>query len=179
MTETTNTSVQKSGQETKVFPPLDSGTFAPQLVWLALTFGFLYVLLKRVILPRVGEVIEARNDRIKSDLDQAEKLKADMENAAAEYEQALTKARAKAHAMVESAREKLIAEIDRERAKAEAEFVAKIAQAEIRIQDAKANALAEVGAIAGDVAEAMVGKLMGGEMNTDEPHESYAHRAAE
>ena len=67
----------------KVFPPLDPGTFAPQLIWLALTFGLLYLILKRVVLPRVGEVIEERGDRIKRDLAQAEKLKADTEKALA------------------------------------------------------------------------------------------------
>ena len=58
-----------------MFPPLDAGTFAPQLIWLALTFGLLYLLLKRFYLPRVGEVIEERRERIQRDLAQAEKLK--------------------------------------------------------------------------------------------------------
>ena len=50
----------------KVFPPLDPATFVPQLVWLAISFGLLYLLLKRVALPRVGEVIEERADRIRA-----------------------------------------------------------------------------------------------------------------
>ena len=74
----------------KVFPPLDPATFVPQLVWLAIAFGLLYLLLSRVALPRVGEVIEERADRIRRDLDQAEKLKAETEGALAAYEQALT-----------------------------------------------------------------------------------------
>ncbi len=73
----------------KVFSPLDAGTFAPQLVWLALTFGLLYLLLKRFALPRVGEVIEERRDRIQRDLEKAEKLKAETAQALATYEQAL------------------------------------------------------------------------------------------
>ena len=92
MAQKAGTSVPASGAHAKVFPPLDPSTFAPQLVWLALTLGLLYLLLKRVALPRVGEVIEERADRIKRDLEQAEKLKADTEAALADYEQALGEA---------------------------------------------------------------------------------------
>ena len=51
----------------KAFPPLDATTFVPQLIWLELTFGVLYVLMKRIALPRVGEMIEERSERIKRD----------------------------------------------------------------------------------------------------------------
>ena len=100
----------------KVFPPLDSGTFVPQLFWLALTFGLLYLLLKRFALPRVGEVIEERRERIKRDLAKAETLKTETEKALANYEQALGDARAKAGAIAKDVRDKLTAEIDNERA---------------------------------------------------------------
>ena len=65
---TVSTAVPHEAGHAKVFPPLDSGTFAPQLIWLALTFGLLYLLLKRFYLPRVGEVIEERRERIQRDL---------------------------------------------------------------------------------------------------------------
>jgi F-type H+-transporting ATPase subunit b len=71
MANTASTGTPTDAPHAKVFPPLDVGTFAPQLVWLALTFALLYVLLKRAVLPRVGEVIEERSDRVKRDLAQA------------------------------------------------------------------------------------------------------------
>ena len=118
-----------------MFPPLDPNTFAPQLVWLALTFGLLYLILKRVALPRVGEVIEERADRVKRDLAQAEKLKTDTAAALAEYEQALAEARTKSNALAKAARDKLTAEIDGQRAKVEARIAAKLTEAERRIAD--------------------------------------------
>src|SRR5947208_11098227 len=131
------TAVPESGGHGKVFPPLDPGTFAPQLIWLALTFGLLYMILKRVVLPRVGEVIEERSDRVKRDLAQAERLKADTEKALANYEQALGDARAKAGTMAKSMRDKLTDEVDKERAKVEAQIAAKLAEAEKRIAETK------------------------------------------
>src|SRR5439155_105097 len=118
MAQKAGTAVPESGAHAKVFPPLDPGTFAPQLVWLALSLGLLYLLLKRVALPRVGEVIEERADRIKRDLEQAEKLKAETEAALANYEQALGEARTKANAMAKGMRDKLTAEVGKERAEA-------------------------------------------------------------
>jgi F-type H+-transporting ATPase subunit b len=178
MAQKAGTAVPESSGHAKVFPPLDPGTFAPQLVWLALTFGLLYVLLKRVALPRVGEVIEERRDRIKRDLEQAEKLKADTEAALASYEQALAEARVKANALAKGMRDKLTGEIDRERAKVEAEIAAKLAEAERRIADTKARALAGVGDIASEVAGAIVARLIGAEVSKDEVKRALMQRAA-
>ena len=83
--------------------PLDWG---PQLVWLLLTFGVLYLLMVYVALPRIGSVIEARAARIAADLATAEKLRRETEEAIAAYEQALAEAKQKAHAIVEEGRAK-------------------------------------------------------------------------
>ena len=179
MAQKAGTAVAESGAHAKVFPPLDPGTFVPQLVWLALSFGLLYLLLKRVVLPRVGEVIEERRDRVKRDLEQAEKLKADTEAALADYEQALGEARAKANAIAKGMRDKLTAEVDKERAKVEAEIAAKLAEAERRIADTKTRALESVGDIAGEVAGAIVSRLIGKEVSKDEVQKALMQRAAE
>jgi F-type H+-transporting ATPase subunit b len=179
MAQNTGTTAPAGGGHAKVFPPLDAGTFAPQLVWLALTFGLLYVLLKRTVLPRVGEVIEERADRIKRDLAQAEKLKGDTEQALANYEKALADARAQATAIAKDMRDRLTAEVDKERARVEAEIAAKVAEAEKRIADTKSRALAGVGDIAADVAGAIVARLIGREVSRDEVQRALVQRAAE
>src|SRR5690606_21466156 len=46
------------------FPPFDSSTFPSQLLWLAITFGLFYLFLKKVVLPRIGGILEVRRDRI-------------------------------------------------------------------------------------------------------------------
>ena len=145
----------------KPFPPLDPGTFAAQLVWLALAFGLLYVVLSRVALPRVGEVIEERRERVQRDLDAAEQLKTDTEQALASYEQALAEARAKGNAIAKGMRDGLASEIEAERGKVEAQIGQKLAEAEARIGETKAKALASVNDIAGDIAGAIVTRLIG------------------
>jgi F-type H+-transporting ATPase subunit b len=179
MAQKASTAVPESGAQPKVFPPLDAGTFVPQLVWLALTLGLLYVLLRRVVLPRVGEAIEERADRIKRDLEQAEKLKGETEDALANYEQALAEARAKSNAMAKSMRDKLTAEVDKERAKVDAAIAAKLSEAERRIADTKGKALGSVGDIAGDVAGAIIARLIGKEVSKDEVKKALVQRAAE
>ena len=60
MSENTGTTAQQSAEHPKSFAPLDPATFPGQLLWLAITFGLLYVLVRRVVLPRAGSVIEER-----------------------------------------------------------------------------------------------------------------------
>jgi F-type H+-transporting ATPase subunit b len=161
------------------FAPLDPSTFVPQLFWLALAFGLLYLLLKRFALPRVGEVIAERRERIERDLQTAEKLKADTEQALASYEQALVEARTRANALTKEMHGKLAAEIDKERAKLDAEIARKLADAEARIAQSKAKAMEGVGEIAGDTAGAIVARLLGREVSRDEVRRALMRRAAE
>jgi F-type H+-transporting ATPase subunit b len=163
----------------KAFPPLDPTTFTPQLIWLALTFGVLYLLLKRVALPRVGEVIEERSARLRRDLEQAEKLKLDTERALTNYERALAEARSKAGALAQGVREKLTAEIEGERAKIEEEIARQLAAAERSIAETKATAFAGVGDIAAEVVGAIVARLTGKDVSKNEVRKALAMRAAE
>ncbi len=88
-------------------PQLNPLDWAPQLIWLAITFSILYLLMKWVALPRIGSVIEMRRQRIAGDLETAERLRRETQEAIAAYEQALAEAKAKAHAIADEARNKL------------------------------------------------------------------------
>ena len=175
----TATTGHVEGAGGKVFPPLDATTFVPQLVWLALTFGLLYVLVKRLILPRVGEVIEERRERIERDLAKAEGLKTETEQALVNYERALGEARARANAVAKDMHAKLTAEVDAERSKLDGQMAQRIAEAEARIAQGKARAMAGVGEIAGTTAGAIVAKLIGREVSADEVQRALMQRAAE
>ena len=138
--------------------PLDWG---PQLLWLLITFGILYLLMVYVALPRIGSVIEARAARIANDLATADKLRRQTEEAIAAYEQALAEARQKAHALIEEGRAKLKEETAGERARLEGELAKKSAEAEARIDAAKRAAMKDVSTVAADVAAEIVRRLIG------------------
>jgi F-type H+-transporting ATPase subunit b len=142
-------------------PQLNPLDWAPQLIWLVITFGILYLLMVYVALPRIGSVIEARADRIKKDLAEADRLRRETEEAIAAYEQALAEAKQKAHAIVEEGRTKLKEEIAAERAQLESQLAKKSAEAEKRIAEAKESAMRDVNTVAADVAADIVRQLIG------------------
>ncbi|CAN7587209.1 F0F1 ATP synthase subunit B [Rhizobium sp. LjRoot30] len=151
----------EAGHETGVFPPFDSTTFASQILWLVITFGLFYMLMKKVIVPRIGGILENRHDRIAQDLDEAGRLKAEADAAIETYEKELAAARAKANTIATTARDAAKAKADADRAAVEAELSGKLAAAEEHIAGIKAKAFAEVGAIAEDTASTVVEELIG------------------
>ena len=143
------------------FPPFDPATYGSQLFWLAITFGALYYLMSKIVLPRIATILEERNDRIADDLAEAERLKRETDAAIAAYEQALAEARQKAHGIAQTARDKAKSELDRQRASIEADLGTRMDAAERQIADVKTAALADVGTIARDAASAIVETLLG------------------
>ncbi len=161
------------------FPPFDSSTFASQLLWLAITFGVFYYLMAKVVLPRISEILEVRSDRIAQDLEKANNLKLESDEAIAAYEQELAEAKGKAHAIAQEARDKAKAEADAERHRVEEELSLKLAEAESKIASIKNTALVEVGAIAEDTTTTLVKQLLGGKLTKAEVTEAVKQAGQE
>ncbi len=148
-------------EEHGAFPPFDFTTYGSQILWLAITFGLLYYLMSKVALPRIATILEERNDRIADDLEEAERLKRETDQAIAAYEQSLAEARQTAHGIAQEARDSTKSEIATEQAKIDAELDVKMKEAEGRIAEIRQTALADVGAIAQETTVALVDALSG------------------
>ncbi|TCL75847.1 F0F1 ATP synthase subunit B [Rhizobium sp. BK251] len=157
----TETGIAEDQHGSAVFPPFDASTFSSQLLWLVITFGVFYLLMQKVIAPRIGAIIDGRHDRIAQDLDEASQLKAEADAAVATYESELAGARAKANTIGAAARESAKAKAEAERAKIEASLAEKLKAAEAHIAEVKAKAFADVGSIAAETASAVVEQLIG------------------
>ena len=175
-TETT-TGTQDHGGGGGAFPPFNPETFAPQLVWLALTFGALYYIMSRKALPRIADVLEERANRIKRDLDAADRLRTETDKALASYEQALSDAKGNAGAIARDMRTKVTADSEREKASSEAAMTAKLQQAEASIAATKTAAMANVNDIAASTAAAIVSRLVGHEATKDEIDRALSPKA--
>jgi F-type H+-transporting ATPase subunit b len=143
------------------FPPFESSTFASQLVSLVIAFVALYLIVSRIALPRVGGVIDARQNAIEGDLAAAQKLKDESDAALKAYESDVASARSRAQAIGAETREKLNAAAEVERKALENQLAAKLAQAEKTIAATRETAMSNVRGIAADAAAAIVQRLTG------------------
>ena len=140
------TEVPGGAGHSDVFPPFDTNHFGAQLVWLAITFGALYLLMSRIALPRVAAILENRQSTISGDLDRASAMQKQADEAGKAYEKTLADAKANAQSLAQETQAKLNGQI---------------AAAEVQIADTKARALTHVDAIAADAATAIVQQLTG------------------
>jgi F-type H+-transporting ATPase subunit b len=159
---------QKTGAHTETdgghgggFPPFESTYFASQLVSLVIAFVALYVIVSRFALPKVGGVIEARQNAIEGDLSEAQKLKDQSDAALKAYEAELAAARSRAQAIGNETREKLNASAEAERKTLEGKLAGKLADAEKQIAATRTAAMGNVKSIAADAAGAIVQRLTG------------------
>lgn len=150
------------------FPPFRVETFPSQLFWLAITFSFLFVVLWRVVGPRISRVIADRKQRIAGDLEAAERHRREAEAASAAYQSALAAARARAQAVAEENRKRITSEVERAKAEADAEAQKAIGAAETRIAALRAEAKNNVIAAAQDAAIEIVSRLTGMPISAEE-----------
>lgn len=142
-------------------PQLNIQDFAPQLVWLAISFVLLYLVMSRVALPGIGKVLDERRTRIESDLAAAARLRDETEAAIADYEKALADARARGQSIARQARDEVTAELGKRRAEIDAQINAKMTDAEGRITELKKSAIGHIGEIAAETADALIARFVG------------------
>ncbi len=159
-------------------PQLDFADYAPQLVWLAITFGIMYLLMARVALPRIATVLEERRDRIANDLAQAEQLRRETDQAIAAYEKALADAKARANAIAQETRDRLNEELAQERQEKEAEINERLEQAEAEIARTKQEALSHVEEIARETTATLVERLLGEQVSQQTLDDAVARTAS-
>jgi F-type H+-transporting ATPase subunit b len=157
----TNAHTEHPGGGKPQFPPFNKETFASQLIWFAIFFIALYVLIGRFAIPRIGGIIEARRSRVEGDLAEANRLKEQSDAALKAYEKSLADARGRAQALANETRDKLSAEAEVRRKGVENELNAKLGGAEKTIVATKTAAMSNVRGIAADTASAIVERLIG------------------
>src|SRR6202166_2746266 len=143
------------------FPPFQKDTFASQLVSLLIAFVALYLIVSKIALPRVGGLLDARQNAIEGDLAEAQKLKDASDSALKAYESELASARSRAQAIGAETREKLNAASEAERKTLEERLSLKLAEAEKTIASTREAAMRNVRGIAADAADARVQRLTG------------------
>ncbi len=146
-------------------PQFDPSTFSAQLFWLLVTFAVLFVAMWRHALPRISGILEARQQRIGSDLEKAAAFRAEAEQVAAEYEKALTEARDKATAALKKASEEMAAEAAKRHQSFGKELATRTGEAEQRIAAARDEALGNIKTVAEETAGVATAKLIGVELS--------------
>ena len=74
-------------------PQLDFHDFAPQVVWLVITFVVLYLVMSKAAIPAISGTLEKRQGKIQGDLDAAEKASEETRALVTAYEKRLSDAR--------------------------------------------------------------------------------------
>ncbi|HZH27792.1 MAG TPA: hypothetical protein VEY95_11490 [Azospirillaceae bacterium] len=156
-------------------PQLNPATFPPQLVWLAIIFATLYWLMARKALPRVGEVLQERQDRITDDLEKAQALRDESNAVMQAYERAVAEARTNAQRVVnEAAAEVAKLTADRQAA-LQADLATRTRAAEERILAAKNQALANIRNVAAEVASDIARRVAGVEADPAQAETAVAN----
>ena len=142
-------------------PQMEFGDYLPQLVWLAITFAVLYVLMARVALPRIAEVLERREERVADDMDRAGQHQEQARQVLEAYERTLAEARDQAHASATANRHQHAERAAARRAELEVRLKAQAADAEARITASRAEAMAGLRDVAVEVARSATLRLIG------------------
>jgi len=132
-----------------------------QIVWLLIVFAILYALLAKVFVPRLRGIQDTRAKTIADAVEQARRVQSEADAQAAAAKAEIDDARARARSLAAEAKAKAQAEMAASQAAEDKRLNAELEKAEERIRGMRDQAMANVGQIAADTAEAIVAKLTG------------------
>jgi F-type H+-transporting ATPase subunit b len=142
-------------------PQLDMATWPSQLFWLVVLFGAGYLVMAKIVTPRIGAVLEERRQTVVGDLEKARAASADAAKIRANYESDLEKARIEATEFAKQAAMEATKKSEAADAKIAKKLADKVGAAEAKLAEAKISAMANLNDVAAEAAMAAVVSLAG------------------
>ena len=146
-------------------PQLDPTYWASQAFWLILIFTTLYLALSNLFIPKIKDSIDNRENKIKDDLDEAQKLKNLAEQKFGEYELSIENAKKEVQKIIFESKNKMNLEIQGKKKKIEKEIESEIKDAEKEIENLKKDSLKNISSISEEVASKVIERISGEPMN--------------
>ena len=153
------------GAESGGMPQLNPEFWVSQIFWLTLTFGILYIVLSKLILPKISANLELRKSQIQENIEAAEKQRESSDAKLKEYDNIILKSKLEAKNIFRDAREKVIKNIISKKETLDKQIDAEIKKAEQEIEDLRKNAPERINKIAIETSAQLVKKLIGAEVN--------------
>ena len=146
-------------------PQLNSEFWISQIFWLTLTFGILYIILSKIILPKISANLELRKSQIQENIEAAEKQRELSEAKLKEYDDIIYKSKLEAKNIFKNSREKIIKDINKKKEILENQINEEIKKAEKEIEVVKKSAPEKINRIAIEASSELIKKLIGAEIN--------------
>jgi F-type H+-transporting ATPase subunit b len=142
-------------------PQLDIATWPSQLFWLVVLFGAGYLVMAKIVTPRIGAVLEERRQTVDGDLEKARAASADAAKIRADYESDVETARIRAAEFAKQAAMEATKKAEAADAKIAKKLAEKVGAAEVKLAEAKTSAMANLNDVAAEAAMAAVASLAG------------------
>ncbi|MDC1025686.1 F0F1 ATP synthase subunit B [Candidatus Pelagibacter sp.] len=146
-------------------PQLNPEFWISQIFWLTLTFGILYLVLSKLILPKISANLETRKSQILENIEAAEKQREDSEIKLKEYEEVISKSKLEAKTIFNQAREKALKDINAKKEVLDSQIDEEISKAEEEIKTLRNGAPDKINKIAIETSSELIQKLIGVEVN--------------
>ncbi|WP_075502358.1 hypothetical protein [Candidatus Pelagibacter communis] len=146
-------------------PQLNPEFWASQIFWLTITFGILYVVLSKLILPKISANLESRKSQISDNIEAADRQRNESEEKLKEYEDIILKSKAEAKNIFNEAREKALKDINSKNEILDKQINEEIKKAEDEINELKKGAPVKINKIAIEMSSEIIKKLIGADVN--------------
>ena len=151
--------------ESSGMPQLNPKFWFSQIFWLILTFGILFIVLSKLILPKISKNLEVRKFQILENIETAEKQREESENKIKEYEKIIHDSKNEAKNYFNKAREKVLKDIDNKREVLENNINEEIVKVEKEISELKNKSAETINKIAIEISSDIVKQLIGVQVN--------------
>ena len=146
-------------------PQLNTEFWVSQIFWLTIIFGSLYILLSKLVLPKISNNLEARKSQIAENIETAEEQRKESDQKLKDYEKIINDAKIEAKNIFNQAREKILRDINNKKESLEKEIDEEINKAEKEILDFKKKSPEKINKIAIETSADLIKQIIGAEVN--------------